>query len=239
MSCGECLGDLVWLNQIAKPISINSNVAGIKRKAETIANAGGNETPSISASKKPQKGWRCNLCQVSTTCERGLNDHLRGRKHKAKEALLRASKTVSLMTNNSYPFPEESEMSTELAVPTGSLNPNQGERPKGNQEVMEYGNAVVQKMQNTGDLKINGKLLLDKSQQQLKFWCQMCNFGTNSETLMEDHQNGKTHLNLLLKNGGAVIAISTVPEHVQKIEEANSGQRGNGGQFAGSGSRDR
>ncbi|KAI3990635.1 hypothetical protein MKX01_022935 [Papaver californicum] len=51
---------------IAKP---TPSVAGIKRKL-----------------KKIQKDWTCDLCQVKVTCEQGLNDHIKGKKHRVKEA---------------------------------------------------------------------------------------------------------------------------------------------------------
>ncbi|XP_062018895.1 uncharacterized protein LOC133735504 isoform X2 [Rosa rugosa] len=40
--------------------------------------------------KEVQKEWTCALCQVTTTCERNLNSHLRGRKHKAAYEALKA-----------------------------------------------------------------------------------------------------------------------------------------------------
>ena len=47
-----------------------------------------------SATTKPTKlqtavrDWSCALCQVSTTSEAGLNQHLKGKKHKAKQESL-------------------------------------------------------------------------------------------------------------------------------------------------------
>ncbi|XP_057419609.1 uncharacterized protein LOC130713817 isoform X2 [Lotus japonicus] len=65
--------------QLAKP---NPGVYDAKRKA---AEPAVNET-QFGLMKKPKKAWRCELCGVSTTDERGLNMHLSGKKHKAKEA---------------------------------------------------------------------------------------------------------------------------------------------------------
>lgn len=45
-----------------------------------------NETLSNSISMKPLKEWKCSLFQVITTSEQGINKHLQGKKHKAKEA---------------------------------------------------------------------------------------------------------------------------------------------------------
>ncbi|KAM5548423.1 hypothetical protein ABKV19_000043 [Rosa sericea] len=40
--------------------------------------------------KEVQKEWTCALCQVTTSCERNLNSHLQGRKHKAAYEALKA-----------------------------------------------------------------------------------------------------------------------------------------------------
>ena len=45
--------------------------------------------------QKLTKDWSCALCQVSATCEAGLNEHLEGKKHKAKLAQCGASKVIS------------------------------------------------------------------------------------------------------------------------------------------------
>jgi len=58
-------------------------VSGVKRKAD-----------ASSATTKPTKlqtaarDWSCALCQVSATSEAGLNQHLEGKKHKAKQESL-------------------------------------------------------------------------------------------------------------------------------------------------------
>ncbi|XP_040364210.1 uncharacterized protein LOC112170375 isoform X2 [Rosa chinensis] len=40
--------------------------------------------------KEVQKEWTCALCQVTTACERNMNSHLQGRKHKAAYEALKA-----------------------------------------------------------------------------------------------------------------------------------------------------
>ncbi|GLU16063.1 hypothetical protein SLE2022_325130 [Rubroshorea leprosula] len=47
-----------------------------------------------SSPKKVQKEWSCALCLISTTSEKCLKKHLRGKKHKAKEEEQRAVKTI-------------------------------------------------------------------------------------------------------------------------------------------------
>ncbi|PKU83028.1 zinc finger protein 385D-like [Dendrobium catenatum] len=44
-----------------------------------------------------KKQWGCALCKVSSSSEEALKDHLRGRKHKVKEALLLSNKKTGLL----------------------------------------------------------------------------------------------------------------------------------------------
>lgn len=77
-------------------------VSSVKRKAVAPpAVNDDNEQAATNLQKKPKRDWSCELCQVTTTSENGLNDHLRGKKHKAKEAALTAPKigknTITLL----------------------------------------------------------------------------------------------------------------------------------------------
>lgn len=66
----------------------NTNVNNAKRKAVAPpAVVDDDEQYVTSLQIKPKHRWSCELCGISTTCEEGLDDHFRGRKHKAKEAL--------------------------------------------------------------------------------------------------------------------------------------------------------
>ncbi|EMS67615.1 hypothetical protein TRIUR3_01569 [Triticum urartu] len=70
-------------------LSPKLKVPRLKRK--TDANAAATVPKKV---LKLAKDWSCALCQVSATCEAGLNEHLGGRKHKAKLALCGASKAI-------------------------------------------------------------------------------------------------------------------------------------------------
>ena len=74
----------------AKP---EANLSGTKQKSVTPPEEGTNKPPLTGVSKKKVKEeWSCAICQVSTTTERGLNEHIQGKKHKSKEAALRAQR---------------------------------------------------------------------------------------------------------------------------------------------------
>ncbi|KAK4271336.1 hypothetical protein QN277_020045 [Acacia crassicarpa] len=74
--------------------NLNSHVQGKKHKAtcealntKTKATAGtdkGNKASTqVSASKKVQKFWTCEICRLTMPSEADLNSHLQGKKHKA------------------------------------------------------------------------------------------------------------------------------------------------------------
>ncbi|KAJ6362125.1 hypothetical protein OIU78_002515 [Salix suchowensis] len=79
------------------------NLCGAKRKAVTPSTGVG-ELPFAGIKKKPKEEWSCALCQVSATSERGLSEHLQGRRHKAKEAELRAQKMPKNPNKASIPI---------------------------------------------------------------------------------------------------------------------------------------
>ncbi|GFP86828.1 hva22-like protein a [Phtheirospermum japonicum] len=55
----------------------------------------------LTTTQKAEPEWTCPLCQVATTCERNLNDHLRGKKHKSMCESLKSSKLSGLDTGPS------------------------------------------------------------------------------------------------------------------------------------------
>uniref|UniRef100_A0A5B7BNV7 U1-type domain-containing protein n=1 Tax=Davidia involucrata TaxID=16924 RepID=A0A5B7BNV7_DAVIN len=204
---------------LAKPL--NSSVAGIKRKFETPLITSDDGTASVNLSKKSLKEWSCALCQVRATCEQGLKDHLKGKKHKGKEkALLRSNTTVKNSTDNSDSLHEEIENSFEL-VPTRGMSPNLENCLDENQEDMR------KVEQHTDDLKkINGVSAVGEKETKGQFnntnfkcWCKLCSFGTTNEVLMTAHQMGEKHITLLQENGGSVIAIKTMPDVIQYLNK--------------------
>lgn len=76
-------------------VSSKMKVPKMKRKADEIA-----ATTLPRKVQKPAKDWSCALCQMTATCEAGLNEHLEGRKHKAKLAKCGASNVINYVKNN-------------------------------------------------------------------------------------------------------------------------------------------
>ena len=83
-----------------------SNLCGTNQNAAAPP-AGSGELPSTNSTKTEQ--WSCALCQVSATTQRGLDEHLQGRKHKAKVAgLLRDKKMCNNSTSSTSKISTES-----------------------------------------------------------------------------------------------------------------------------------
>ncbi|KAI7751875.1 hypothetical protein M8C21_002602, partial [Ambrosia artemisiifolia] len=82
---------------LAKPDGESlETLSGTKRKLTPPVYEGSSEPGSpISdrSRKKVKEEWSCPICQVSTTSERGLMQHIQGKKHQIKEAALVAQKT--------------------------------------------------------------------------------------------------------------------------------------------------
>ncbi|XP_059635714.1 uncharacterized protein LOC132277889 isoform X2 [Cornus florida] len=189
----------------AKP---DGSYSGSKRKTETPPAAG--ERPTVGPKKKPKEEWSCALCQVSATNEQGLNEHLQGKKHKAREANLIAQRTGKNFTIGL--FPKRTSKPTKL---TG--DPNTGKSMgKESLQFNKTREALLQKKPNTikseiplqhhdvDDLKKKNGEAVQKMQKnrdfkmkRFKFWCEMCQIGAYSEKVMETHRKGKKHVGRL------------------------------------------
>ncbi|XP_073158000.1 uncharacterized protein [Henckelia pumila] len=79
--------------EVIKKVEKNENDPRKKDcKSSKVINAhklGNVELPAdVIANKKSKEEWRCALCQLSAPCEKALNEHMLGKKHKSKEAAL-------------------------------------------------------------------------------------------------------------------------------------------------------
>lgn len=209
----------------AKP---DASLSGTKRKAVTPPTVGAGFLPLIGW-KKPKEEWSCAICQVSATSERGLNEHLGGKRHKSKEAGLRAQRTgknfsiglCSKKTSNPTKPAEVTE--NPISEQVGEIE------GKSLQFIREGGSSflniwktgiskkneapILQKEEDTADSKKNGETVQkmqkipENKKKKFKFWCEMCQAGAFSEKVMNNHKKGKKHvfrLQELNKNGEVV-----------------------------------
>jgi len=178
---------------LAKP---EGNSSGAKRKADTPPVA----PPSVGSKKKRKDEWSCALCQVSATSEQGLNEHLRGKKHKSKEAGLGAQKAGKNYTIGL--FPKKIDKPIKLVEPTTNkeLEPPNSEDLNPNNDsalVVFRGNSGLKNKKGDSSEKMqenDGGFKEKKNKKSFKFWCEMCQVGAFSEKVMNKHKKGKKHL---------------------------------------------
>ncbi|XP_042486437.1 uncharacterized protein LOC122066659, partial [Macadamia integrifolia] len=202
----------------------NSSLAGMKRKVAEAppAMAGVGELPSVGSKKKPQE-WSCALCQVSATSEKGLNDHLQGRKHKARGEALLASKATKNTGGSTSTTKKTSSKQIKTADTTDNTKPKQGKKQKGNKKqppLKQDGDAPVQKKQKIEDSKNKTGEALEQKKQKREaskkiFWCEMCQVGAYSQKVLNNHKKGKKHvsrLEKLKKENGSIPGTNTSSE---------------------------
>ncbi|XWS17794.1 hypothetical protein CRYUN_Cryun33cG0098300 [Craigia yunnanensis] len=105
---------------LAKPDP--NRIIGAKRKTPPPAGAGELPLPLINLKKKPNEEWSCAICQVSVTSEKGLTEHIQGRKHKVNEARLKAQRMEKNSNTNTTTLrkkPRQHGKVAEITVTTG------------------------------------------------------------------------------------------------------------------------
>lgn len=192
--------------------TLEGHLKGKKHKNK-VASLNTNKIPEDESANddegKKNKFW-CQVCRVRTNSEATLKRHCNGKKHQAKEALLNASKTIEESNGD-----EEKKHKDKLALVNGGKTLEEVEECNNERKA----NLALLNTNKAPEESSNDELLVDESQKQHKFWCQMCAVGTTSETLMKKHRDGNEHMNLLQKKRGAIIVISMMPEDVQEVEK--------------------
>ncbi|KAK4338563.1 hypothetical protein RND71_043050 [Anisodus tanguticus] len=206
----------------------NTSLSGAKRKAITPPVEVTSNPPSASK-KNCKEDWSCALCQVSATSERGLNDHLQGKKHKSKEAALRAQRNGKnysiglfpkkpkiinfLEANDNLDMEQVVKPKVELLPDNksgvgSSLVTSEKERAKDNADGLKKSAIPAQKKSKNKKKKFN-------------FWCATCKLGALSEKSMEAHMIGKKHMARLQElNGSSIATSATKIESTQTVNEA-------------------
>jgi len=188
---------------------VDVNLGGAKRKLVTSFAVDDNDSGS-SSQKKSKKEWSCAVCHIVATSEKGLNDHLQGKKHKVKAASLTTPKMgKSTKTTLSLKKSNKCVKSTQVVVTMNSgLDGRQdgsdiSSADKGKLELVEK-DLAVQKTQNLGGIdtekneatteKEVSKTNALTRRKRFKFYCEFCQVRTHSEIVMQSHKSGKKHL---------------------------------------------
>ncbi|XP_017971063.1 PREDICTED: uncharacterized protein LOC18608185 isoform X1 [Theobroma cacao] len=79
-----------------EPSAAQTQVKMLAVARPEIKEATGWDLPELPSDKQVQKEWTCAMCQVTTSCEKNLNMHLQGRRHRAAcEGLMKAKNQPS------------------------------------------------------------------------------------------------------------------------------------------------
>ncbi|XP_014508415.1 uncharacterized protein LOC106767960 isoform X2 [Vigna radiata var. radiata] len=177
--CKEVFGNVLSGVKHKEVLDVNA----VKRKLEASFRVDDKHSES-SLEKKTKKDWSCALCHIVTTSEKGLNDHLQGKKHKMKEAS--RTPTIGLVRR------QDGE----------KLQSGMKPAYKGKLEPLKM-DLVVQKTQDLGDTDNENESTTEEKVQKTKalttrkkfnFYCAFCQVRTHSEIIMQNHKNGKKHL---------------------------------------------
>ncbi|KAM0021069.1 putative deoxyribodipyrimidine photo-lyase transcription factor C2H2 family [Helianthus debilis subsp. tardiflorus] len=158
----------------------DESLSGTKRKSTTPVSEGSSQPGprgSGRSGKKVKEEWSCAICQVSTTSERALIQHVQGKKHQVKEAALVAQKTGSnfgLGVAPKIPLIKP----VQLALTTITTSYSDTNKPSSSSDANDVNKKDV----------LNGK-----NKDKFKFWCEICQVGAFSEAVMNDHKKGKKH----------------------------------------------
>nr|CAD1840227.1 unnamed protein product [Ananas comosus var. bracteatus] len=140
----------------------NSKLSGTKRKAELDSEV------SKKLQKQPiKKDWSCAICEVCVTSESALNEHLQGKKHKAKLVL---SGAVKKFNNNDKSILKKPKAEV-LAKAEGSS------AAEGEKKI---------------SMQVDGKMYTVLQKKDC-LWCEKCKVKCLSSINMAVHLGGKKH----------------------------------------------
>ncbi|KAL0284044.1 UNVERIFIED_CONTAM: hypothetical protein Sangu_2849800 [Sesamum angustifolium] len=196
----------------------DDNISGSKRKAVTLLGVDATEHSSLGISKKKAKEeWSCALCQVSATSERVLNEHLQGKKHKLKEAALKAERVGK---NYTIGLSKRATKSVQVAG-TVDQGTDGVKLPTESFPVKKTGKSSSKRQDMFPLLEKNQSTLVENVQKsgaqdstKYRFWCEICNIGTPSQKVMNAHKKGKKHVRRLQ---GSDKKCQATPSHPKKI----------------------
>ncbi|XP_073155252.1 uncharacterized protein [Henckelia pumila] len=172
------------------------------------------ELPADVIANKKSEGWSCALCQVFATSVKDLNEHVLGNKHESKVAALRAQTTekdhsirlFAKKSNKSIYMVKEAvklEAQSLFSEKAGEATSKKddfplSENPK-SEDLKKTQAEVIPKVQKNEDdpLKNVQENENDSRKKGYEFWCELCEVGTLSSKVMNDHKLGKKHVSRL------------------------------------------
>lgn len=177
------------------------NITGAKR---ALSESDASESEYSNLKKKPKEEWSCDICQVSASSERGLNEHLQGKKHKTKEAAPRAQNACKTYSIGLYKKEvAKSITGSETADPGTNIEVKFTSEPspfsKSGDANSGTDDQPLQENLNSDSLTKNESVVPHKVKKNDRFWCEICQVGVISQNVMDTHKMGKKHRRKVVK----------------------------------------
>ncbi|KAK9942951.1 hypothetical protein M0R45_008591 [Rubus argutus] len=187
----------------------SSTFAAMETKEKHVEVATGREDLEFPA-ENVQKEWTCDLCQVTTTCKKSLNSHLKGSTHKTAYNALKArnqaflpkmapaSTTKTSDQPNMEPVKSTPSSESKIKINVNENAEGQKNSSPASEELAEGVSSNVQK----GKIAVNVKEKIQSQQEKPNevpmmksslMWCKLCSVHCPSEIVMLSHLNGKKH----------------------------------------------
>jgi hypothetical protein len=151
------------------------------------------------AAEKPHPAWLCRFCQSNCTCKSDLENHLRGKRHKAKiQALLEECRNMVRTIGSAQAKSDPNNMTKDEENSASTWNCSLCQAKCTRQSELE--NHLKGKKH-----KLNFLVLQVEAQKYLSEWgCGICQAKCKSVSQFEDHCGGRGHqqkIQALLKGG--------------------------------------
>ncbi|KAL4615174.1 hypothetical protein ACB092_07G105500 [Castanea dentata] len=163
------------------------------------------ELPDIPMPKEVRKKWTCDICQLTVLCEKNLNLHLQGRKHKATYEALKTKNQPNIVRastakKTARPVEEPQKTVYRKEWKQKTITNNEGEQ---NGQSMGVSASTAKKCdqptreENEKRVSMSNSGLEPKneadSEENYTFRCNICNTKCNGENDLAAHYNGRKH----------------------------------------------
>uniref|UniRef100_A0A2N9IEX3 C2H2-type domain-containing protein n=1 Tax=Fagus sylvatica TaxID=28930 RepID=A0A2N9IEX3_FAGSY len=177
-----------------------NTTSAMPKEGLTLAVATTRELPDIPMPKEVQKEWTCDICQLTVACEKILNSHLQGKKHK------------TALKAKDQPTVEEPQKSVSSKDLKQRIVTKYEEKQQGQQTIASASTA----MKSNQPTKEESEKRVSNSEPEQKeeavgvkdstLRCNICNISCSGENNLVSHFNGRKHLariRLMIKSVGS------------------------------------
>ena len=165
-----------------------NTTSAMPKEGLTVAVATTRELPDIPMPKEVQKEWTCDICQLTVACEKILNSHLQGKKHK------------TALKAKDQPTVEEPQKSVSSKELKQRIVTKYEEKQQGQQTIASASTATKsnQPTKEESEKRVSNSELEQKEEavgvKDSTLRCNICNINCNGENNLVSHFNGRKHL---------------------------------------------